>query len=289
MKRLTIAIVGILVLFTSCSTQPVNRDKSNPESSLLWEISGNGLEKPSYLFGTMHIISKDDFFMPKHAMESLEKTDALVLEMDIDIPVKEQVAMAQHIILPDGKTLADYMSVEDYELFKSICIDSLGIGEGKFKRYSHMKPIFLSGILMAEYVGKVESYEKYFMSKSKKLDKEFIPLETLEFQLSMFDKIPIEEQVKDMKATELIPELNKLIDSYLSQDLTRIQTVIEETEMDDKTEWDLLINRNLNWKVQLIELMPKKSLFIAVGAAHLPGEQGVINLLKDSGYTVKPL
>lgn len=289
MKRLTIAIVSILVLFTSCSTQPVNREKSNPESSLLWEISGNGLEKPSYLFGTMHIISKKDFFMPTHAMESLEKAEALVLEMDMDIPVKQQVAMAQQIILPNGKTLADYMSAEEYEVFKSICIDSLGIGEGKFERYSHMKPIFLAGILMAEYVGKVESYEKFFMSKAKKLDKEFIALETLDFQLSMFDKIPIEEQVKDMKATELIPELNKLIESYLSQDLNRIQTVIEETDMDEKTEWDLLVNRNINWKGQLIELMTDKSLFIAVGAAHLPGEQGVINLLKDEGYTVKPL
>ena len=288
MKKHTTYLFLIITLL-ACSSKTASHEKTNPESSLLWEVTGNGLTKPSYLFGTIHLIQKQDFFLPEGTKTALENSDVVVLEINPNVSIKVQMSMAQKMILPGGKSVADYMNTDDYKAFKTLCIDSIGLSESKFERYSKIKPFFLMGILLKEYYGKIESYEQYFYKLTDKKDKEFYALESIEFQLSVVDSFSIEEQFEELEAEKFLSEFERLMDSYKSQDLNRILELLEETEWDSETELHMLVNRNKDWAEQLDTLMQQKSHFVAVGTAHLPGEYGLIKMLEDKGYRVRPL
>lgn len=284
-----ITYLFLIITLLACSSKPANHEKTNPNSSLIWEVSGNGLEKPSYLFGTIHLIQKQDFFLPEGTEEAFENADVIVLEINPDISIKDQLSASQKMILPAGTSLATYMDEDDYQAFKSLCIDTLGLSEKKFERYSKIKPFFLMGILLKEHYGKIESYEQYFYKQTDKMSKEFYALESFEFQMAIVDSFSIEEQFEELEAENFLPEFEKLMNYYKSQDLDKILLLLEESEWDSETELAMLINRNKDWAEKLDELMQQKSHFVAVGTAHLPGENGLIKLLEDKGYSVRPL
>lgn len=288
MKILFNSIILSFIALSSCKAQ-VKETGTAERQSLLWEISGNGLEAPSYLFGTIHLIPKEDFFLPAGTAEAFEASETLVLEIDIDIPLKQQLALAQEMIIPNNRTLADFMSEEDYAQAVSYMTDSLSISEKKIERYVRIKPLYLTGLLMTEAIGKVESYEKHFAGMAKKQKKNFIPLESLEFQMSLFDTISIEEQVEASFQNNMMTEYYSMLNCYSNEDLECLHNMI--TEYDDVEFEKLFLNhRNKNWAEKIeLEILPQGSAFIAVGAGHLPGNEGVILLLKAKGYEVTPV
>lgn len=283
MKKIALIFTIFCILFLGCNSQEIN------DKAILYEISGNGLDKPSYLFGTMHSVPKDRFSIPKIVEEKLLEIKTLVLEIDVDIPLKEQIAMAQKIIIPENKTLKDYMHIEEYNEIYSYFVDSLGVAEKKTERYMHIKPFFLMGIILQEYFGKVESYEMEFSKIAKKENKGFSPLETIDFQLNLLDTISIETQMESYENSDIIGEYNKMLDIYLQADIDGLYDFISKSGGYEKMEEELMITRNKNWIPKIENLLNESTLFIAVGAGHLPGKLGVINLLKKEGYTVKKL
>lgn len=289
MKKLINLLAIATIAITTCHSQIIEKTSTIEGQSLLWKISGNGLEKPSYLFGTMHLVPKEDFFLPSGTEKTLESANALVMEIDIDIPLKDQIALAQKMLIPNGQTMANFMSEKEYATLISYMIDSLGISEKKTERYMMFKPFFLTGVLMTEALGKVETYEKYFAAKAKKQEKTFIPLETLEFQITLFDTISIEQQIEASISTTMMTEYFSMLDCYLNQDLDCLHKMV--TEYDDiEFEKLFLSQRNHNWVEKLEnEILPQESAFIAVGAGHLPGKEGLIELLQKRGFTVTPL
>lgn len=288
MKKFIFIPLAVLLLITTICIGNSSKVKevSNTEHSLLYKISGNGLEKESYLFGTIHLMPKDDFFLPKGTQEAFYSAEILVLEIDVDIPLKEQIALATKIMLPDNQTLESLMSVEEYENFKSYCTDSLNIEEKKFAIYTRFKPFHMSGVLLTEYYGKMEAYEKFFSSRAKKQKMDILPLETIDFQLDLIDSIPLEEQAESIKDIDIKAEFNQLLNYYKSQNTDSLYYAIAKEENTD-FQSKFLTQRNENWIPVLEENMKMNSLFIAVGAAHLGGEKGVIELLKNAGYTVE--
>lgn len=289
MKKLFNLIAFTIIVCASCQAQVAEKASNAEGQSLLWEISGNGLEKSSYLFGTLHLIPKDSFFLPAGTETAFETCETLVLEVDIDIPLKEQIAMAQRVLIPNNETIADFMSDDEYKAAVSYMVDSIGISEKKMQKYIHIKPFFLSGILLTEALGKVEAYETYFAALAKKQDKSFIALETLEFQLAIFDTISVEEQVEASFHSDMMAEYYDMLECYAQQNLDCLYTMI--TEYDDiEFEQLFLLQRNHNWAEKLEkDILPAGSTFIAVGAGHLPGNEGVIKLLQERGYTVEPV
>ena len=133
---------------------------------------------------------------------------------------------------------------------------------------------------------------------AKKHEKEIKGLETLSFQAGLLDSIPYALQAKQLvnyidsaaTGTDETKEFNVLLDAYKKEDLDKLEELTRESDVGLSRYTDILLyNRNRNWVKQLNSLMQGKSLVIAVGAGHLPGEQGVINLLKKEGYNVSPI
>lgn len=258
-------------------------------SSLLWKISGNNLAKPSYLFGTIHMLPEDKYFFTENMKNALSSTEVLALEADMDIPLSEQMKMAMEMMMPSGKSWSDYMTAEEYLLVKAAFIDSLGIKEKKLDKYMKIKPIYVSGLILTDLLGKVKMYEQELTSIAKKEKKTLIGLETIQEQMDIVSNISMEEQMDDLKKTtaSMLRDYNELLDAYTTQNLNLLGELATKEDGFDRMEAKLLTERNDKWIVAMKDQLAKNSTFFAVGAMHLVGDNGLISQLKAAGYTVE--
>lgn len=290
-KKISVLLLLSILFVVFTSSTYISSQGEKLENTLLWEISGNGLESPSYLFGTIHLIPKKDYFFTNIMKEKFKSCKTLALEIDINIPLSEQIKIAKKVILPSGKTLKDYMSDEEFFTIQSYILDTLKIKESKFKQVQKIQPFYGSAIILNELLGKTEVYEKKLSKAAKKNKMTVTALETIEYQMSIIEKISIEEQVKMMYVDGFdknpLTEFNKLLDTYKTQNLTALrELMLAENEMEN-FEQDFLITRNQNWIPKIKELAKQQSSFIAVGAGHLVGKNGLIALLRDEGFVVR--
>jgi uncharacterized protein YbaP (TraB family) len=257
---------------------------------LLWKISGSNFKETSYLYGTIHAVPKDKFVVSPILSSAFESCDALALEIDLNMSLKEQIGMAQQIILPKGKSLKNYITSEDYNRFQRYCMDSLGMKKSKIKKYIKLKPFFITSIILQEQLGSIEGYDQYFNKEAKNRKIPSSGLETLEYQLTMVNTISIEEQADmliESLGSEMI-EYNKMLDLYLANDLNGLSEMINNAEMSTASFMEnFLTQRNKNWIPVIEKLISSQKTFIAVGAGHLPGEFGVIELLRKKGFQVE--
>jgi len=267
------------------------QDNSNIplKKALLWEISGNNLTKPSYIFGTMHIMPANEFFFPKKTFEKLENCKTLALEVDINIPLKEQVKLAQSVLLPSKKTVKDFLSEKEYKEFKFFLLDSLDLDKKKYKKYIRFKPFYIYSLLLAEKLGKVKSYEKELNKKAKRKGLSTIGLESIDFQMSLVDKIPIKEQALSIIGANLTDDFYKMMKIYKKQNLNVLFQMSTEDPDFKEMESSFLIKRNNKWIPIIEKQIKKEPTFIAVGAAHIAGSLGIINQLRTKGYKVEPV
>lgn len=265
----------------------------NTDNSLLWQISGNGLTKPSYLYGTIHAISQNDFFIGKNVSKKIRNSDELIMEIDLNnIDV---AAITKLSVLDSGKTVKDYMNDTDYSTLQSFMEDSIGIKKFTFEMlYAKLKPFYLEQLIFFQYLGQEkESYEQNFQKIAKEKNIPQSGLETVEEQLLFLEDIPLETQLKSMiktirNYTSETAKLDAMIKDYKAQNLSALTKSFEEDE-DQLLKQKLLDKRNSNWIPKLKAKMKGKSCFIAVGAGHLGGENGLIHLLRKQGYTVDPI
>ena len=280
---------------------------SEAEKSLLWEISGKDLTKPSYLYGTIHMIPKQDFFLT----EETKKAIAASQKVTFEINMKEMnnpmalIGVFMKAMMPNGTRLRDLLSADDYQLVKNR-FDSIGMPIAMLER---VKPMFLSALTESDGAQfnpmdtsatdqKTVSYEFEIMHIAEKQKKEFGGLETMEFQMGIFDSIPYKAQAEMLvngiksaaKGGE--GEFSKMVQMYKAQDIEAMSKIMDsdkDTEGLEQYESMLITTRNRNWIPLMAKSMKQKQTFFAVGAGHLGGKKGVINLLRKEGYTVKPL
>lgn len=261
--------------------------------SLLWKISGNGLPQESYLFGTIHLIPAKDYFLPKGTDSLLAVSKKLVLEMDISDP-SLQPKLLGAMMLDSGKTLADLYTPKEYAYLTKQLDKKFNI---PISALANMKPILVSqSLMMKKMVGSdYMSYEKEFMARAKQLNIPLAGLETLDDQLGALNAMPLDEQADGLlkavkKPNEAEKSLAGLIKKYKTQDVDALYNSIAEDGAElKKYEEDLFVNRNKSWIPKIAEMARKERIFIAVGAAHLGGDTGVINLLRQAGFTVEPV
>ncbi len=258
--------------------------------SLLWKISGNGLEKPSYLFGTIHLMCPDDIKITDAMQEGLQVTEQLVLELDMDEPGMMQEMMAASM-MQDGTNLQSLLSENDYQLVEQYLKDSVGI---PIQAVGTMKPILLSTVVMLPLLGcQPGSYEMKLVEAAKQNEMEIYGLENVGDQIAEFDAIPLDEQSDYLVKTireydQSVDEIESLLKNYEQQDIQNLYKLIHESMADmEGAEKALLEDRNKKWLPMMEEMAKEKPSFFAVGAGHLGGPQGVINLLKASGYKVE--
>jgi hypothetical protein len=257
------------------------------KAQLLYRISGNGLTKDSYIFGTIHTMPKEDFEMPKKVMDALKSCEKIALEIDMNMTMSEKIELAKMTMLPNGETLKKYMTDSSYNKLKSYCMDSLAWKETKFDQYAHMKPFFFSSLVLQEKIGKQKSFEMEFQKLAKKNDKPLMGLETVMYQMETIDRISIKDQIQFMDDFSNMSEFDVMFDLYLKEDISGLYTLISsETDMLPEFNHWFLDVRNANWIPVIEKEIRQQTTFIAVGAGHLGGTNGVLELLKKQGYSV---
>lgn len=288
MKNL-ITFISIILFSFSAQAQTVD----STAHSILWKISGKGIEQPSYIFGTIHIIPKDDFFFTDLMNEKFDSCKKLILEIDINLSLSEQINAAKKMIFPDGKTLSDYMTNEEFSELKTYLLDTLKIKESTFKRMQKIKPLMSSSLIINDLIGKSKTYEQEFNKRAKKNGMAVEGLETLDFQINLINNVSIEDQIKmlteDSSSENPMDNYYKMVEIYKKQDLDSLKTLIDSDDSMAELGDEFLKDRNTDWISKIKKLIKENSVFIAVGAGHLAGKDGVLNLLRKEGYNIEPI
>jgi uncharacterized protein YbaP (TraB family) len=267
---------------------------SSAQNTLLWEISGNGLSEPSYLFGTMHILCKEN--LPKHdsVVVCMTKCEQLVIEMDESkVGVIKQLRLAR---MRGDSSLGDFLDSMELAEVSQFFADSLGI---RLSLLMTMKPALLSSLVLLHALpceqNEVTGVEKVLKLCADSLDLGVAELETFRYQAALFDSIPYDVQARELldavrQNEKLREDFDQLVRLYSNQMLDSIAVL---GSLDSLVAYDMegkfISNRNHNWVAKMPQMMKKYPCFFAVGAAHLPGENGVIRLLRENGYTVRPI
>lgn len=289
-----IYLAGMLLAMNSCIAQSPGSLKTNADdNSLLWEVSGNGLSKPSYLFGTFHLLCKDDIKFSDALKQAVNNSSVIYMELDMDDPATILGGLKM-MNMKEGKKLKDLFTPDEYKRVETFFRDSLQTPIGIFQ---NMKPLLLMAMIYPKLLpcNSISGVEEELLNLAREKDKEVFGLETLAFQSSVFDSIPYKTQAVEMLKTIDSLEKSKLyFDSmmvaYTNQDMRLMETLMNNPDFGMEENQDILLdNRNKNWVDQLKTIMKKNSAFIAVGTGHLIGKTGLIALLRMEGYTVRPL
>ena len=261
--------------------------------SLLWKISGNGITKPSYLFGTFHMLCKDDIHLSGNLENALAESEYVFMEMDMDDPATMMGAL-QYMSMKDDLTLKDLYTTEEYNRVERYFKDSLKMG---LEMFQTAKPFFLMAMLYPRLLECKDrsGVEQELMKLAKENAKEIRGLETMKYQMSVFDTIPYKWQAKELlknidSTQKMREEFNRLVSIYKSQSLDSLMTMLDASEYGGEEFSKILLdNRNKNWLVILNQAVKKEPVFVAVGAGHLPGKNGLIELLRGQGFTLTPV
>ena len=261
------------------------------ESSLLWKVEGNGI-KPSYVFGTFHLIPQEDFVFKDKIEKAIKDTEVTVLELDMDDP-QMMVGMQTLAQLEEGEKLSSYMDEEEYEILDNYLTEHMGVGMAVFNTF---KPFTVTSMITIAMMGKqTASYESEIIKRTKEDQKEILGLETAAFQVSVFETTPYEEQIDQIveylkEPEKMTKEFDDMIATYKNEDIEGLYAIMEKSFKEDpEFKKALLDNRNTNWIGKIGELSKDQKVFYGLGAGHLGGELGVINLLRKAGYTVTPI
>ena len=284
---------------SSAKTETMDGTKSSIASTfrgktLLFEISGNGLAQPSYLFGTMHILCATDAKLSTNLKKIIQDCSEIYFEIDMD-NMAELMGAMKYLRMNDGVKLSDLLTPEEYERVKDYFEKNKAMLP--FSMMNRFKPYFVSSLIGEKMMTceKKNGMEELIMRESKQYDKQIKGLETTEFQASIFDSIPYDKQAKDLLAyIDSIDNYRQvtveMVDVYREQDLDRMDSLMKKSDPGMESYMDLLLyDRNRRWVNLMPTIMKEGSVLFAVGAGHLPGDQGVIKLLEKKGYRVKPL
>lgn len=283
-------IFVFIVLFTGVS---------NGNAQLLWKITGDGI-KPSYIFGTHHLAPVSFCDSIDGFEEALNHSMILygeIVAYDMQDMAKD---MLPYMVLPADSLLDVIYNAGDYKILDNTLKQYFGVGAEQFK---HLKPATIqSQLAILLYLKTFKEYnpdeilDAVIQRKAKEKGLIVKGLETLPYQAELLYGIPIQKQATDLMVA--ISDIDKfeeysmrLCDAYMNQDLGVLLEIMEDVEFGSTGEdmERLVYDRNRKWVEQLKKVLPEYPIFIAVGAGHLPGDKGLINLLRKCGFKVTPV
>jgi len=291
MKCLSASLLSGLIIMSSFA-QP---GKEN--NTLLWKISGNGLDKPSWLFGTIHMLCAEDAILSPALRKAIKDCDEVYFEVDMD-NLFEMIGAMGKMKMKGDTTFKDLFSSQDYEKVKEYFESKNTLLP--FSMLETFKPMLAASTLEQKALSceKTAMMEQEIMQEAKEYDKKISGLETMAYQAGVLDSIPYKVQAEQLlsyinsagKNDNEDKQLQEMFKAYKDQDLRKLEELMIDTDAGMTGFTDILLyHRNENWVQKLKNLLSEKSLLIAVGAGHLPGDRGVINLLRLAGYQVTPV
>lgn len=264
------------------------------KSSLLWKIENPETKAVSYIFGTYHLIGSAYLDENSPVKKAYEESETVVIETVLDSSAMMMVAMKAMML---DNSLQSLVDSADYVLLKQEVEPIIGM---PISQFDNVKPIMLSTMYSVAKAQKVTPadfnfdgtpIDLYFAEDGKEKGKKVVPLETAMEQAEiLFDSQTVEEQaaalVENVKA-EVEDDLSaEILDAYQKQDLDKLWELSQDWDESMGEMTLLLDDRNKKWIPKLKPLLDEGKVFIAVGALHLPGKMGVLELLKAEGYEV---
>jgi uncharacterized protein YbaP (TraB family) len=290
MKKTLSYLIGTLIVLTGIG--------QTSQKSLAWKISGNGLEKPSYLYGTMHTQDKRVFDFQEGVLEAHKASDVYVMEVNMDLA--DQFAIMGMMMMDGDTTLESLLTPAQYDSVAQFFEDSVGQSLALF---NSMMPILTAQTIEFMNLGHEEklALDLHFADLATAQGKEVIGLETAEEQVQALKAISYQDQADALY--ELVRDkydgvednmLEDLVDLYVQGDLEGMLALTAEESMSSEEaqlefENSLILKRNRVMTQRMEKIIKEQSAFVAVGAAHLGGENGIITMLRILGYTVEPL
>jgi len=277
-----------LFIFTLTSHLSNAQEETVLENSVLWKIEHPDLKEASYIFGTLHFMCESDFNIPEKVTETLNHVDALVLEVNLTDPEEMQILQET---MSNPKKISDELSEIQFKEIATLVQKEMGIPLIDLDTYglSTLHALLLTKMLPCTQFKFTET-EITTLAKEKQLpiyslEKVSEQLATLENSYPadfMFDQLMLFESYKT--------DFNASIAAYKKEDLTTaVNLIMKDIYMDENATTMMQINRNKNWVEKIPEMIKTRSNLFAVGAAHLVGEFGIVNLLRQKGYTITPV
>ena len=283
-----VVLIAILVIF---SLRSVGQSNKPDEKTLLWQITGKNIQEPSYLYGTIHIMCPGDLTISDVLKQKFSATKQLFLELKLDDPGM-MMEMMMGMKMKDSSTLKSLLGKANYDSVNSIFKKNTGI---QLEMLNSTKPILIVSMIYPFLLGCTpDSWENTFQKMAKAQNKPLLGLEKISDQMNVLESIPYKEQADMLAKTIFNLDSAKtvflnMLEVYKQKDIAALYTLTTSDEDFGIYERDLLSNRNHNW-IKIISVQAKKMpTFFAFGAAHMGGQEGVINLLRNEGYTVKPI
>ena len=280
-------------------------------AQLLYKISGKDLTAPSYIIGTHHLANVgfvNKIAGVKDALTSTEQVYGEVRWDDMTNPDSLKVMQAA-MMLPDGQSLKTVLSAELYKKLDAVITQMMGVGLSNPQvgaQMGKMSPAALSTQLqvlmfMQKHMGEYDpssTFDQYFQAQAKHNNEPVGGLETLAFQTNLLYKgSDMKRQVEQLMCLldnqEFYEQMmESMTDAFYAQDLDALKAAMDKKlggTCDSTPEElaQLIDNRNADWAKKMPAIMAAKPTFFVVGAGHLPGTKGVLQLLKDAGYTVE--
>lgn len=280
-------------------------------AQLLYKISGKDLTAPSYIIGTHHLANVGFVNKIAGVKDALTNTEQVYGEVrwdDMTNPDSLKVMQAA-MMLPDGQSLKTVLSAEQYKKLDAVITQMMGVGLSNPQvgaQMGKMSPAALSTQLqvlmfMQKHMGEYDpssTFDQYFQAQAKHNNEPVGGLETLAFQTNLLYKSSdMKRQVEQLMCLldnqEFYEQMmESMTDAFYAQDLDALKAAMDKKlggTCDSTPEElaQLIDNRNADWAKKMPAIMAAKPTFFVVGAGHLPGAKGVLQLLKDAGYTVE--
>lgn len=287
---LLLNLVGFVFGLNGCtqtSTKPQDKVRK-PGSSLLWRISGNNMETESYLYGTIHIQDSRVFKYGDVVKSAFNLAEVVAVEVELD---KVDYATIMNVTMMQDSTLDQILTPEEYEQLNVKYTELTG---ASLKTANRIKPFFLSANIIQAIVKKDAPVplDLYFINEGRIQQKTVLGLETINEQIDIIDKLSYTAQAKMLleslaDTVNIVEMFNEMVEAYLRMDGEQLLELSNDPSIPAEFMKELLVDRNHLMVERMKPIMGKKKVFTAVGAAHLFGSEGVIELLKKEGYTVE--
>jgi uncharacterized protein len=286
MKKVVFVLVLLLLTMPRIKAQ---------ESSILWEITGNGITKPSYLFGSLKFIGEKEFYLPKEATEKIKQSAIFAIEDEVDHHAQHELNKVLHF--PKGESLSTHLSAEDYNKVVNFFESEFKISKKQFEaKYAKLIPLAISISMTRLSLGeKVKFYDIELLKFAKSNKVKSYSLESVDREAKALTSFYIEDQTAALLHTvnnfeKQKTEFQKLMDDYPQGKLEEIfEYTLHPLENNQDFINTFFYQRNKEWMPKIEKMISENVAFISVGVSHLEGDGGLLNLFKEKGYTLTPI
>lgn len=265
------------------------------QNSILWEVSGNGLNQTSYLHGSLKFIGENEYVLHKEITDRLKLSEIFAIEDEVNHHAQHELNKAIHF--PKGESLATALSAEEYDKIQNFFQAQFKIPKKKFeKKYAVLKPLALSiTMTRLSLMEGVKFFDMELLKMANQLKLITYSLESIEREAEAFNAFPIEDQAEALLHSiynfpKQRDEYLKLEAAYVKGDIDKVFEFSLHPFENNKIFIDeFYTKRNLEWIPKIEKMFSESKCFVSVGITHLEGDRGLLNLLREKGYTLTPI